>query len=47
MASLRSEFCLTTGEGLFPDSKYCDLYIHCTAQAVAVTQECPGMYLLK
>jgi hypothetical protein len=44
MASLRSEFCITAGEGLFPDSRYCDLYIHCTAQAVSITQECPGIF---
>jgi hypothetical protein len=44
MASLRSDFCITTGEGLFPHSKYCDLYIHCTAQAVAITQECSRMF---
>jgi len=40
MATLRSEFCITRGEGLFAHTKYCDLYIHCTAQAVAITMEC-------
>lgn len=40
MATLRSDFCITRGEGLFAHTKYCDLYIHCTAQAVAITMEC-------
>ena len=40
MATLRSDFCITRGEGLFSHTKYCDLYIHCTAQAVAITMEC-------
>jgi hypothetical protein len=40
MATLRSDFCVSKGEGLFSHSKYCDLYIHCTAQAVAITMEC-------
>ena len=39
MATLRSDFCITRGEGLFAHTKYCDLYIHCTAQAVAITME--------
>lgn len=44
MATLRSDFCITRGEGLFAHTKYCDLYIHCTAQAVAITMECaPGL----
>ena len=40
MATLRSDFCIARGEGLYSHSKYCDLYIHCTAQAVAITMEC-------
>jgi hypothetical protein len=40
MASLRSDFCIPRGEGLFAHTKYCDLYIQCTAQAVAITMEC-------
>jgi hypothetical protein len=40
MATLRSDFCITRGEGLFSHTKYCDLYIQCTAQAVAITMEC-------
>merc|ERR1712127_970631 len=44
MATLRSDFCIDRGEGLFAHTKYCDLYIHCTAQAVAITMECsPGL----
>lgn len=45
MATLRSDFCITRGEGLFAHTKYCDLYIHCTAQAVAITMECSRMKL--
>ena len=43
MATLRSDFCISRGEGLFSHTKYCDLYIHCTAQAVAITMECSRM----
>ncbi len=46
MATLRSDFCISKGEGLFSHSKYCDLYIHCTAQAVAITMECSRKCLI-
>lgn len=40
LANLRSEFCLSKGPGLYEHQQYCDLYVQCNEQGVAVTMEC-------
>ena len=44
MAALRSDFCISRGEGLFAHAKYCDLYTQCTLQGVEITMECSRNY---
>ncbi|CAF4198097.1 unnamed protein product, partial [Adineta steineri] len=44
LSSLRSEFCISKGAGLFEHQRYCDLYLQCNEQGVGVTMECsPGL----